>query len=69
VLKFTEIMKPRAPTHTLTRTYVRTKTSPAGETRYQASVVVPSSRETLTATRRTLMTAVRAARAKAGIRS
>jgi len=60
-------MKPRAPTKAVTRTYVRNTLSPEGELRYQASVVIGGTRETLTATRRSRLTAVRAARRKAGI--
>ena len=62
-------MKPRAPTHTVTRTYVRKTLSPEGETRYQASIAVGSTKDVLTATRRSLLTAVRAARKKAGVQS
>jgi len=61
-------MQPRTPTRSVTRTYVRSVSLPTGETRYQASVVISQTRETMTATRRSLLTAVRAARKKAGVR-
>jgi hypothetical protein len=60
-------MKPRVPTKAVTRTYVRGVTAPDGEQRYQASVVIGGTKETLTATRRSRLTAVRAARKKAGV--
>jgi hypothetical protein len=60
-------MKPRSPTKAVTRTYVRGVVSPGGELRYQASVVIGGTKETMTATRRSRLTAVRAARKKAGI--
>ena len=62
-------MKPRAPTRTVTRTYVHKTLSPEGETRYQASVAVGGTKDVLTATRSKLLTAVRAARKKAGVQT
>ena len=62
-------MQPRAPTRAVTRTYVKTVRSPGDRDRYQASVVVARTRETLTATRDSLLAAVGAARKRAGVRS
>ena len=62
-------MKPRTATRTVTRTYVRKTLSPDGEVRYQASVAVGGTKDVLTATRRSLLTAVRAARKKAGVQN
>lgn len=62
-------MKVRNPTRALTRTYVKTKKYKDGSKKYEATIVLPSTRAQFSCTRRQLTTAVQCLRNKAGIRT
>jgi hypothetical protein len=58
----------RIPTPTISRTYVRSKTSDEGVTSYEASITLPKIGQRVTSTKTSFRAAIKTVRRKAGIR-
>jgi hypothetical protein len=62
-------MKIRNPTRALTRTYLKTQKYANGTKKYVASIIIPSTNDQFSCTRKNLSAAVQCLKTKAGIKS